>query len=169
MELTELCQEIHNWFVRDIYRGTFRCISQEQNSIAGIAVVGVAICNGERISTSQLLADVLQNGQYYRIKGSVFNDGVYKYPDDDLTPETFTGEVWSLGIPRPVIRLAQDIDAWVEKYGGVDSEAMSPYTSESFGGYSYSKGTSAMSVSGKDIATGWKAVFASQLNRWRKI
>ena len=31
----------------------------------------------------------LLDGQYFLIKGSVFNDGVYKYPAEELTEEKF--------------------------------------------------------------------------------
>lgn len=144
--LTELCQELRNWFELDRRKGTFT------------------------ISGGALTADFLVEGQYFRIKGSIFNDGVHQYGGtDELTDETFTGEVWAMGIPKAVIELAGEIEAWKNKYEGVDSASMSPYTSESFGGYSYSKGTGGVSVNGKDISTGWKAVFASRLNRWRKI
>ena len=146
--LTELCQELRNWFDLDRRYGKFE------------------------ISGGALTADFLQNGQYYRIKGSVFNDGVHKYGDnkDILTDETFTGQVWALGIPKAVIQLAADIAEWQAKYGTVNSQAMSPFQSESFGGYSYSKGsTSSASGSAASTPTGWKAVFASQLKRWRKI
>ena len=53
-----------------------------------------------------------------------------------LDDEEFTGAVWALGIPKAVIQLADDIDAWRAKYESVNSQAMSPFQSESFGGYS---------------------------------
>lgn len=143
--LTELCQELRNWFDLDRRTGTFT------------------------ISGGALTADFLQAGQYFRIIGSVFNDGVHKYGEHVLTDETFTGAVWALGIPKAVIDLAENIESWKTKYEDVDSAAMSPYSSESFGGYSYSKGTTAISASGANTASGWKAVYASSLNRWRKI
>lgn len=145
--LTDLCQELRNWFDLNRYEDTFT------------------------ISGGTLTANFLLDGQYFRIIGSVFNDGVHKYGDsgDVLEDETFTGAVWALGIPKAVLQLNDDIDAWIAKYGGVDSVAMSPYTSESFGGYSYSKGSNLSSVTSANSATGWKAMFASQLNRWRKI
>ena len=143
--LTELCQELRNWFELDRRKGTFT------------------------ISGGALTADFLVEGQYFRIKGSIFNDGVHQFGTDELTDETWTGEVWAMGIPKAVIDLAGEIEAWKNKYEAVDSASMSPYTSESFGGYSYSKGTGGVSVNGKDISTGWKAVYASRLNRWRKI
>ena len=144
--LTELCQEIHNWFDLSRHEGTFT------------------------VSGGALTADFLQPGQYYRIIGSVFNDGVHRYEDlaDELTDETFDGAVWALGIPQAVVELAHKIDAWCAKYESADSAALSPFNSESWGGYSYSKGNGNSTTSG-GTPTGWQSVFASNLNRWRKI
>lgn len=113
------------------------------------------------IEDGSLTLDFLQNGQYFRICGSVFNDGVYQYPASDLTDEKFEGEVWAMAVPPAVIALTNDIQAWENKYVDVVS---GPYQSESFGGYSYSKGSNS---SGNPI--GWRDVFHSRLNRWRKI
>ena len=99
----------------------------------------------------------LQNGQYFRIAGSLFNDGVYQYPAD-LTDETFDGSVWALAIPKALLSTVEEITAWTAKNG--DS---GPYTSESFGGYSYSKATNS-----KGMAVGWRDVFAAQLAPWKK-
>ena len=142
--LTELCQELHNWFEREKRSGSFR------------------IANG------MLEADFLLPGQYFRVMGSLFNDGVHQYGNDFLNDEDFTGSVWSLAIPVAVIKLSEDIDAWRAKYEAPDSSAMSPYMSESFGGYSYSKG-SAISGTGTGGATSWRTSFASRMNAWRKI
>lgn len=109
------------------------------------------------------------NGQYIHIEGSVLNDGVYEYKDTGITElkdEVFNGCIAGLAIPKEVVQLSADIDAWNAKYGGVDGGAMSPYTSESFGGYSYSKSAGGASGAG---GSGWSAVFASRLNQWRKI
>ena len=115
------------------------------------------------IKNNTLEVPYLQDGQYYRICGSVFNDGLHKYGDiqDRLTNETFTGTVWALAIPKAVVELSAEIEEWQKKNG--DAVA-SPYSSESFGGYSYTKAT--------DSATGstatWETVFRSQLNPYRK-
>lgn len=137
--LTDLCQELHNWFEKDKEYGEFE--------IAGGA----------------LTASFLQEGQYFRIVGSIFNDGVWRYGDSDLTDETFNGAVWALAIPPAVLELNDEIDSWIEQYGAAQN---SPYSSESFGGYSYTKGTS--SGSGGDKST-WQGVFAPRLSRWRKM
>lgn len=145
--LTELCGELRNWFIRDysdVYRGEFVV---SDGSVQPISF--------------------LQNGQYFRIIGSVFNDGVWKYPDDlaSLHGETFDGEIWAMRVPKEVIDLSAEIDAWVAD----NSDAInSPYQSESFGGYSYSlkgSGTYGGSVDG----TAWKSQFASKLAKWRKL
>ena len=140
--LTELCQELKNWFVREKHTGTF------------------AIADGN------LVCDFLVPGQYFRIIGSIFSDGVHLYPADDLPPETFTGAVWTLAIPPHIVALSDEIDAWRAKYEGADSAAMSPFQSESFGGYSYSKGSSG---SGGAAGVNWQTAFAPKLNAWRKL
>ena len=70
-----------------------------------------------------------------------------------------------MAVPAEFLSLVADIKAWVDKYGGVDSEAQSPFQSESFGGYSYSKGT----TSNGDSNATWKTVFGARLNKWRKV
>lgn len=142
--MTELCQYLKNWFNRKPdgesytkWMGTF--------TITGGVIDGVE----------------LAEGQYYRIMGSLFNDGVHK-AGDELTDETFDGEVWSMAVPPAVVTLAQDIATWKEKHG---EQALSPYQSESFGGYSYTKATSASG----GMATDWRDVFGPRLAIWRKI
>lgn len=152
--MTELCQELRNWFNRGqpVINGDFIIENGE------IYVVNIAETN------------YLKNGQYYRIIGSVFNDGVHKYGDTDLTDETFTGSVWAMAVPPAVIALSSDIDAWIAKYGSGDAVARSPFNSESFGGYSYSKSAGGSSGDSSGSKGGsWKAAFAYDLNRWRRI
>lgn len=153
MMLTEICQELRNWFDRN------------QSKYYGKITISGGVLSVEDSSF------VLQNGQYYRIIGSLFNDGVHKYGGDQLTNEnTFDGAVWSMAIPPAVVALAMDIEAWQAKYGGVDSQAMSPFNSESFGGYSYSKSGGGSGASSANGGAGtWQGVFAKRLNAWRKI
>ena len=101
----------------------------------------------------------LQTGQYFRVVGSVFNDGLHQYPAQDMVEETFDGAVWALAVPKALVSLADEITVWNKKNGNPG-----PYTSESFGGYSYSKATSSSGV-----AVGWQDVIKSQLNAWRRI
>lgn len=141
MVLSELCQELKNWFCGDddIHADTYT------------------------ITDGALSLPFLIDGQYFRIVGSVLNDGVYMYDSAlQLQDETFTGTVWAMRIPQSVVDLATEIDAWIQKNG---EAVASPYQSESWGGYSYSLksgGTESGSVS-------WKSVFGGSLNRWRKL
>ena len=99
----------------------------------------------------------LRDGQYFRILGSVYNDGVYQYPAV-LTDEVFEGQIWAMRVPPAFIALSGEIDEYIAK------NAESPYTSESFGDYSYTKATG---ESGAPLT--WRDVFASRLNAWRKL
>lgn len=145
--LTELCKELNNWFDR------YRCIGRfkiENNVIIG--------------------SYSLQDNQFFRIVGSVFNDGVYQYNDTlVLTDEEFDGAIWAMAVPSEVIALADEIEAWKDKYQSIDSPAMSPYNSESFGGYSYSKSGGSSSSGNVDLSGTWQGAFADRLNHWRKI
>lgn len=100
----------------------------------------------------------LLNGQYFLIEGSIMNDGVYQYPCNGLTDETFVGIVTPLAIPKDFLQLVEEIEAYNAK------NEQSAYVSESFGGYTYTK---AQGRNG-NIAS-WKDVFAGRLNTWRKI
>jgi hypothetical protein len=133
--LEKMCAECRNYFVKDIHFGTFKI---ESGAIEPL--------------------DFLQKGQYFRIVGSVFNDGIYQYPAVNLFDETFHGAIWAMSVPPSFIALASDIKTWQDKDG-----KPSAYTSESFGGYSYTKATNAKG----QVAT-WKEVFASQLNQYRR-
>ncbi len=154
--LTEMCQDLRNWFDRGRKKWNGKIV----------IIGGVMFFDDGNAVT-------LQNGQYYRIIGSLFNDGVHRVGDaeDVLTDELeFDGAIWEMAIPPDFLSLADEIAAWREKYGNIDSQAMSPYTSESFGGYTYSKGATAGggSASGGN-GSNWQSVFASRLNMWRKI
>lgn len=106
--------------------------------------------------------DFLQYGQYYRVIGSVFNDGVHRYGDASMTDEEFTGEIRAMAVPSALICLSEEIRAYAES----DAAKPSPYVSESFGGYTYTR-ASRGSTAASDNA--WQTVFAKKLNRWRKI
>ena len=133
--LTELCKELKNWFVR----------SENDKKIGNFKISGGVI----------MPSIDLKENQYFRIIGSVFNDGVHKCGDtaDVLVDEEFDGAIWLMRVPPEIVTLASKISEYESKYGEV-----TPFTSESFGGYSYSK---------KD--SNWKDAFSAELNKWRKI
>ena len=136
--ITQICQSLRNWFDIERYFGTFTI---KDGSIAP--------------------SDFLQDGQYYRIIGSVFNDGVHKFGTDTLTNEKpFDGAVWAMAVPPDFLEVVGEIEAYCKS----DAGKTSPFVSESFGGYSYTKATTA---DGSPV--GWKQAFASRLNKWRKL
>lgn len=133
---------IHNWFERDVIAGQWQ------------------------ITGGTLELPHVQEGQYYRIVGSVFNDGLHQYPSDDLKDETFRGGVWALAIPPDLIALAKEIEEWESKYGEATA---GPYASESFGGYSYSLAGSVAGGGSEDPTNGWQRQFSARLIPYRKI
>ena len=71
--------------------------------------------------------------------------------------------MWAMAVPPAVIALAAEIDSWVDQNKSVLD---SPYSSESFGGYSYTKGTGGRSGEG-DGAYTWQSHFSDRLRKWR--
>lgn len=147
--LTDLCKELNNWFeVRDKD-------GRRSGRIFGTFT----------IKDGTLKIEGAQDGQYVRICDSVFNDGVFAYPPSGLKDETFEGSVWLLKIPDRIIELDRLLDEWTEKYADVLN---SPYQSESFGGYSYTKASSVSSGSGQTSGGIWQSPYAHELSHWRK-
>lgn len=161
--MTELCQNLRNWFDRDQKKWHGK-ITISNNAITSFEYDTLQSNAAEPLS--------LKENQYFRIIGSLFNDGVHKYLDseDQLVDETFSGYIWAMAVPPAVVALCQDIEAWQEKYGSLDGALMSPYSSESFMGYSYTKSSVYGSrSSGSSTSVTWKDMFASRMNPWRKI
>ena len=138
--IESVMREVNNYFEHDIYKGHF------------------VINNGLLVGVTGLVS-----GQYYRITGSVFNDGVFQFGrETGLVDEEFDGTVYGLRVPRAFVSLVDKIDTWNSKY---ESVVDAPYSSESYskGSYSY-----AISGSGSNMG-GWKSKFSAELNEWRKV
>lgn len=145
MMLNELCQELRNYF------------DKAQPKFFGQIVV-----EDGKITNEEFLAAIKPN-QYFRIVGSIFNDGVYCFKEElSLEDETFDGAIWLMAVPKAVLEITKEIEDWQNEYGNA---LKSPYQSESFGGYSYSK------ASGKNGggAVTWQDAFATRLNLYRRI
>ena len=124
----------YKWPVKELYGGEFK------------------------IENGSINLPFLFENQYFRIVGSVFNDGVYQNPAQGLADETFHGAIWALAIPPALVDLAERIEKWEKE------NPSTPYQSESFGGYSYTAKTGA---NGRTYS--WKDEFADDLAKWRKI
>lgn len=133
---------IHNWFERTVAVG------------------------GWEVKDGQLDLPHLKDGQYYRIVGSIFNDGLHQHPANDLVDEDFKGAVIGLAIPKSLLELVSEIEEWEASYG---KTADAPYSSESFENYSYSKGSASLSSNPDDITNGWQRQFRSRLIPYRKL
>lgn len=131
--IDEICASLHNYFAMDIVPGEYT------------------------VNDGEITLPFLAAGQFFRVVGSVFCDGVYRYGDALPADETFDGAIWAMAIPPTLEELAAEIEEWKQKNAEVIN---SPYQSESFGGYSYTKGSDSAS---------WQGVFAKRLNRWRKL
>lgn len=147
--LTEVCEELNNYFDRDLPHFTGE----------------VTVRNG-MVSVGAFSTTVKEN-QYFRIIGSVFNDGVFKFTgtaDESLIDEVFVGAVHLMAVPREVVKLSEDIAAWLGKYG---AQVASPFASESLSASSYSYSKASIAADGSGAAS-WQNCFARSLKRWRK-
>lgn len=141
MTMTDLCAEIRNYFDLKRAFGTYT------------------------ISNGTIIIDDMQEGQYFRICGSVFNDGVYQYPAENLVNETFDGAIWYMAIPPNIVDLVSQMTEWETSN---QTAISSPYSSESFGGYSYTRATGGSGADGGDGSPNAFSHFASQLKPYRK-
>lgn len=153
MDIYEICLECRNFFAPANKKETRSFIHTGEFTISNKTIAPL---------------DFIQSGQYFRIVGSAMNDGVYCNNVDGLkglTDETFKGEIWEMSVPRAFLALCTDINAWRTSNEAADSVNMSPFTSESFAGYSYSKGGG--SSQGNTIT--WQAQFSRRLSAWRRL
>lgn len=161
--MTELCSLLHNYFLRD-----YSC--PDSSFFHGSYTI-----SGGKMQALPFL----QEGQYYRIIGSAFNDSVWQYIDPErqsdsraetapqLTDETFTGTIWAMCVPPAFLALAAEIEEWT----AANADALnSPYQSESFGGYSRSKASGGGGAGGSGSAGwGWQDQFAARLAPYRRL
>ena len=155
MDITEMCLECKNFFLRDGVKD----IHSNVYTISGNAITPL---------------DFIIPGQFFRITGSVLNDGVYQNTAEGLASlqdETFEGNIWAMAVPPAFLKLCEEIDAWQNKYGNIGSMNMSPYVSQSISGvFSATKSSSGgSSGSGESSVQTWQSVYKSRLNKWRRI
>lgn len=98
------------------------------------------------------------------ISGSRYHDGVWYVSGGYLTgrdvggipDESFTGRVWVLSPPLDFLDTVKAIQEYDEK------NPVGAYQSESFGGYSYTRG-------GNGNGGGWRETFADALTPYRRM
>lgn len=144
--LTRVCRYLKNWFVKESYPGNITVSD------------GKVYCNGSEIEMSE--------GQHFALVRTRYVYGAYSY-GDEIEDSEFEGAVWIMDVPQDVLDVVARMTEWETANGGVDSAAMSPYQSESFGGYSYSKASGSNGKVGSSVFD--NAEFASVLRPFKKI
>ena len=129
-------RHVTNFFLREAVEGVF--------TISGDGVLSPAV-----------------DAPYIAVTGSMWHDGLYDSASDMMTghEETFEGTVWALCPPAQFLALCKEIEAY---------EAKNPTgapVSESFGGYSYSRGTSGQS----GCAITWREAFSEALRPYKRM
>ena len=142
--LTEICAYLHNYFDYERHSGEISIVS------------GEIFCNGEKIT--------LEEGQYFALFRSRIPLGVF-----DVVPadKNFFGSVWLMDVPKAILDANTWAEEWKAKNGSATSEANSVFQSESFGGYSYNKGTNTSGKGGMSVFD--NAQFSRMLNPYRKL
>lgn len=143
MTLDDYCAELKNYFIADFDKDIH--------------------LDKYTISNNSITLDFLDENQYFRIVGSKFNDGVYKYDNElNLIDETFNGAIWAMSIPPQFIEAVSEATTYLTAH----PNAM-VLQSESFGGYSYTR-----SIGGSTALNGFgylPSTIADKLNRYRRI
>ena len=125
------------------------------------------------------LAETYLSGEWVAITGSRLNDGIYRIKfdageylltngtDNELAveDESFTGSVWRLGLPKDLIDLCKDVQAWLDSSAG--QPGAGAITSESVVGF-YSVKFATPKEGGN--SGGWESAFANRINSgWRNM
>lgn len=147
MDLSRICADLRNYFIRvgqDVYTGTY---TVNNHSITPLPP--------------------LISGQYFRVVGSVLNDGVYQYGNTEsmekLKNETFDGAIWAMRVPSSFLDLVADYDRLNAKIEELALVSVG-FASESFDGYSYTLSSGAPAE-----LLQWKSRLDSELNQYRRI
>lgn len=143
MTLDDFCANLKNYFIsdfdKDIHLGEYT------------------------IDNNTISLDFLAENQYFRVVGSKFNDGVYKYDNKlHLTDEIFNGAIWAMSVPPAFLSAVEEANTYLTAH----PNAMA-LQSESFGGYSYTR-----AVGGSTSLGGFgylPSTISEQLNRYRRI
>lgn len=149
--ISEICAELHNYFLRDYS-------NPDQFLHSGDFV----IANGQIQSLP-----FLKTNQYFRICDSTFNDGVWVYGKNNqgLVDEEFSGVIWEMFVPHDFQALVKEISDWCTANAAALS---SPYASESYVAYSRALKSGAGGAIDGGVY-GWQTQFANRLKKYRRL
>lgn len=147
MDISNYCADCKNYFLKngsaDVHTGIF------------------AIENGVISNT-----DFLIDKQFFAIKGSKLNDGVYYNTPEGrgmLLDETFKGAIWDMSVPPAFLEFCESAEAYKAKYNELGL-TFTGFQSESFGGYSYS-----LPAGAPEFMVQWLDRLNKSYRRWRRI
>lgn len=148
MDISNYCADCKNYFLKNGYPDVHSGIYTIQNGqISGVE-------------------GFLVEGQYFAIRGSKLNDGVYLYTPEGtklLLDETFKGAIWDMSVPPAFIAFVESAEAFKAKCNEL-SATYAGFQSESFAGYSYSLPSSA-----PEYMQEWQDRIMKDYRRWRRI
>ena len=120
--------------------------------------------SGQKYGSFSICGNALSipDSGFVYISGSFYHDGVWSICNGllqdipgDMPDESFTGTVYFLNPPADFLRLCEEISLYAEK------NPTGAWQSESFGAYSYNRGSSA--------GQGWQTAFAARLRPYRRM
>ena len=168
--LTEICQYLHNYFDYERFIGEIMIVARQDGLypsdeltpgdevLPSADVPAKVYCNGVEIEIS--------DGQYFALFRQRIPLGVFQL--SELTEnKTFAGSVWLMDVPKAIKSADTWAETWKAKNMAADSMSNSGFQSESFGGYSYNKGTNQSGKAGASIFD--NAQFAAMLAPYRKL
>jgi hypothetical protein len=159
--LIEMMRECRNFF--ELRNDGFYVGNDKNPKYPVVEYEGDYAINTGVLST---IPTAIKTGQYIAIYGSTLNDGVWKVGasgaltgDAVAQNETFHATIYPLKVPPDFVTLATEITAW-----RTAAKESSPYVSESFLGYSYSK---SQKQGGGTV--GWQQQFSDRLAPYRRM
>ena len=168
--LTEICQYLHNYFDYERFIGEITIVARQDGLYPSDSLnpgemvypkdyfPAKVFCNGVEIAIS--------DGQYFALFRQRIPLGVFQLIE--LTEnKTFAGSVWLMDVPKAIKSADEWAETWKANNMAAGSEANSVFQSESFGGYSYSKGNNSKGKVGASIFD--NAQFAAMLAPYRKL
>lgn len=148
MDISNYCADCKNYFLKngypDVHSGIYTIKNGQISGVEGFLI----------------------EGQYFAIRGSKLNDGVYLYTPEGtklLLDETFKGAIWDMSVPPAFLEFCESAEAFKDKYNELGLN-YSGFQSESFGGYSYS-----LPASAPDFMVQWQDRLNKAYRRWRRL
>lgn len=148
--MTVICGNLKNWFIR-------KPDGTDVPKVKGTFTIASGVITGDGLS--------LVDGQYYGIRGSIFNDGIHEFESVPTEPylkdETFKGEVQPMLVPIDVVEAAKKAADLESKQGDISLLQSENISANS---YSYS-----MKSADEIVKTQVQSLIMPGLSRYQKL